>query len=123
MLQEKFHSEPRRSEDTFVSPLVSIFETEKEVVLKAEMPGLSKDHIDLEVRDDELQVIGRRAEEKIPEGYTEVYRERYPYDYKRSFVLGSEINQEKIAAGYENGVLTVAFEKAAHAQPKRISIN
>ncbi|HPN73019.1 MAG TPA: Hsp20/alpha crystallin family protein [Candidatus Omnitrophota bacterium] len=105
-----------------ISPVVSIKETEKEVVIEAEMTGLSKEDISLEVKGDELTLRGLRKGCDEPSGYTALWRERCPFEYARTFILGDEVRRDGINARYENGVLSVTVPKAEKVQPKKIQI-
>ncbi len=109
-------------EKTVIKPLVDIRENEKEIRLEAEMPGLDRESVDLQLFGDELIVKGSRKEEKIPEGYATLHRERCPYEYSRTFVLGNDVSREGIDAKYENGILTVIIPKSEASQPRRIKI-
>lgn len=109
-------------ESYFRKPAVDILETEKEVVLKAEMPGVRKENIDLEIAEGELRITA-----KAPEGTSEnsnyVLEERLPANYFRSFSISSEIDHEKVAASYENGILKLTLPKHEQSQAKKIMIN
>lgn len=105
-----------------IAPLVAIHETDKEVVLEAEMVGLEKDDIKLELKGDELTISGTRKEDIVTKGCTPILRERWPFEYSRTFVLGSEVDREKINAKYDNGLLTLTIPKSEEAQPKKIEI-
>ena len=106
-----------------ISPLTNIIEKEKEVVLEAEMAGLTQEDIDLELNDNELTITGKQRTNGVPEGYTVLYSERSPLEYRRSFTLGSMINKEAIKAKYENGVLGLTLPKTEETLPKKIEIN
>jgi len=114
----------RQPEPRVVQPLVNIHETDKEVVLEAEMTGLTKEDIGLELKGNELTIKGktRESDETIPKGYTVIHRERCPLEYIRTFTIGDEIDRSKIDAQYENGILRVKLSKSDEAQPKRIEI-
>jgi len=86
-----------------IQPLVNIMETDKEVILEAEMPGLSKEDIALELKDDELVIHGKQRAEELPKGYTALYRERCPFEYMRSFVLGDTIDKIKLTHSMKMG--------------------
>jgi len=111
-------------EPRVIQPLVNIHETDKEVVLEAEMTGLNKEDIGLELKGNELTIKGKTREndETIPKGYTVIHRERCPLEYIRTFTIGDEIDKSKIDAQYENGILRVKLSKSDEAQPKRIEI-
>lgn len=105
-----------------IQPLVNVSETEKEVILEAEMVGLSKEDINLELKNDQLIISGKSRAEEPPKGYTALYRERCPLEYTRSFLLGDTIDKGKIDAQYENGILKVTLQKVEAAHPKKIEI-
>ena len=104
-------------------PLTNIIEKEREVILEAEMAGLTREDINLELNDNELTIIGKQRINGVPEGYTVLYSERRPFEYRRSFTLGLMIDQEKIKATYKNGVLGLILPKTEEILPKKIAIN
>lgn len=103
-------------------PPVNITENDKEIVLLAEMPGLSKEDIDLQLGENELTLVGKKKVEEAPAGYTAVLREREPFEYRRTFLIGPDIHPDKVTATYENGVLKLALTKSEKAQPKKIAL-
>jgi HSP20 family protein len=107
-----------------IQPLVNICEEDKEIILEAEMAGLTKDDISLDLKGNELTLRGKsgRADDVVPKGYTVVHKERCPLEYVRTFVVGDEIDKSKIDAQYENGILKVKLTKSEAAQPKKIEI-
>jgi HSP20 family protein len=105
-----------------IQPLVNIRETDTEIVLEAEMVGLTKEDVNLELKDDELVITGKVRPYETPQGYTVIHRERCPYEYVRRFVLGETIDRARIDAQYENGILTVTLHKVEAVRPKRILI-
>jgi len=111
-----------REESRVITPLVNIHEKEKEITVEAEMPGLAKENLSIQIEGEVLTFSGRQKE-SVPEGYHVLYRERFPSEYRRSFVLGSEIDREGIRALYENGVLNLTLPKVEKARPKIIKID
>ncbi len=108
----------------FATPYVNIRETDKEVILEAEMPGLEKGDLELEVRGDELTITGKRQNRQdTPKNWTPLVKEIETCDYTRTFMLSGDLEKEKINAKYENGVLTLAIPKSEKVQPKRIPIH
>ncbi|MDD3088767.1 MAG: Hsp20/alpha crystallin family protein [Candidatus Omnitrophica bacterium] len=105
-----------------VTPAVNILETEKDVMIEAEMAGLSKEDISLDIEGDELMVKGARKAPAVPNGYTAVYTERCPFEYSRTFILGDEVKRENITAKYESGILKVVIPKSEKAQPRKIQV-
>jgi len=107
-----------------IEPLVNIRETEKEIILEAEMTGLAKEDIELELTGNELTIKGKSKQdsESIPKGYTIVHRERIPVEYQRTFLLSDDIDTNKIQAQYENGILRVTLAKSDKVFPKKIEV-
>lgn len=105
-----------------VSPLVNIQETDKEVILEAEMGGIQKEDVSVEIKQNELTISGRKKPDSAPKEYRLIHQERFPVEYRRAFVLGSEVSKENISAQYENGVLRIRVPKSEETQPKKISI-
>jgi HSP20 family protein len=106
-----------------VSPIVNIRETEKDVVIEAEMTGLKKEDVSLDIKGDELTLKGIKKDCETPNGYIPVYRERCPFEYWRTFILGDEVKRDGISAKYEGGILKVTIPKSERAQPKKIDIS
>jgi HSP20 family protein len=106
---------------TFV-PATDIYETDQALTVVMEMPGVDKANLDLNLESDVLSVMGRidfsRYEKLQP-----VYTEYNVGHYRRSFSLEpNRIDQEKIKAEMENGVLTLTLPKAEKVKPRRITI-
>lgn len=104
------------------SPDVDIFENNDTIVLLADMPGVLADDLDIDLRDSTLTILGKVLpdESEIEE---EVVREYHAGNYLRKFSLSEEIDQEKIEANLENGVLRLTLPKAGKAVPRRITVN
>jgi len=105
------------------TPAVDIHETDDGYVIKAELPGVSKDDVSIDVHQNTLTLRGQRkheAEEKN-ERYHRV--ERAYGTFQRSFTLPAVIDQDKVQATYKDGVLELHLPKSEAAKPKRIAIN
>ena len=104
------------------APAVDIYETEKEIVLQADLPGVSAKDVDVRVENNILTLHGeRRLEKEVREdNYHRV--ERAYGTFTRTFTLPNTVNAEKVAAGYENGVLRIAMPKREEARSKQIKI-
>jgi HSP20 family protein len=123
-LKDQNKETEKKGEIRFVTPYVNIRETNKEVILEAEMPGLEKSDLELELRGDELTITGKRQNRtETPKHWTPLLQEIQTCDYKRTFVLGADFQKEKINAKYENGVLTLMIPKSEKTQPKKITIH
>lgn len=104
-----------------VSPAAAIRETEKGFLVELDMPGVTREDIDIRFERGQFTVTGRRRE-TVPKDYAALYRGRAPFDYERGFTVNAEIDAGKITAAYENGVLTVTLPKSERMQPKRIQV-
>lgn len=101
-----------------VSPSVDVFEEEDEVVVKAELPGMSKEDIDVKVTDDVVTISGeKKKEEKIEK--KNYYRiERSYGSFTRSFRLPTEVQAEKASAKFKEGILEIRIPKTEEAKKK-----
>jgi HSP20 family molecular chaperone IbpA len=102
-------------------PPTDIYETAEALTLVMEMPGVEKEDIAVTLENDVLRVEGRIDFSKY-EGLEPVYTEYNVGHYARSFTLGRTVDQGKIGARLEDGVLTLTLPKAKEAMPKRIAI-
>jgi len=105
------------------APAVDIYETENELVIKADLPDVAEKDIDVRVENNMLTVRGeRKFEESVKEdNYLRV--ERAYGSFSRSFSLPTTVDTEAIKASYKNGVLTVELPKRAESKPKQVKIN
>jgi len=103
------------------SPAVDIFETDKELMLLADMPGVKAGNLNIDLRE---SVLTLSAEVDAPEGKDEVdvFREYQTGKYYRQFTLSEVIDQSKIDAELKEGVLRLKLPKAEAARPRRISV-
>jgi len=93
-------------------PFVDIVETEKEIIATAEMPGLDKNDIDINITDDKLEISAetKHEEEKKEKDY--IYRERRSGNYYRSISLPASIDSSNAKASYNNGILEIKMPKS-----------
>jgi HSP20 family protein len=113
-------TKPEAQRSVYVTPRANIHETKDGYVLQAEMPGVTKDGIEVSVENNELTIIGRRANVEIPGEW--VYRESRPNDYRRVFELDPSIDTAKVTAKMEQGVLTLELPKAERVKPRKITV-
>jgi HSP20 family protein len=104
------------------APVVDIYETPDSVVLKAELPGLSTQDIDIQVRDNVLTLKGERRLQKEVKEESYLRLERAYGSFQRAFTLPAAIQADKIRAVFKDGVLEVNIPKAEEAKPKQIKI-
>ncbi len=105
----------------FYVPYADIYETDDALTVAMEMAGVEKKDLSVALEDDVLRVEGRIDFGKY-EGMEPVYTEYNVGPYARAFALSSKIDQEKISAQLEDGVLTLTLPKAKQAEPRRIAI-
>jgi len=106
----------------FYVPYADIYETDEALSVVLEMAGVAKDNISVALENDVLKIEGQLDFSKY-EGMEPVYTEYNVGHYARSFTLSNKIDQAKISAQLEDGVLTLTLPKAKQAQPRRIAIN
>jgi len=104
------------------APAVDIFERGEDLVLRAEVPGVAKDDLDVQVEGNVLTLRGQRIRDKEirEESYYRV--ERSYGSFSRSFTLPSTVDATRIAATSRDGILEVVLPKAEEAKPKRITV-
>jgi HSP20 family protein len=104
------------------SPAVDIYETEDEVVVKAELPEVNQKDIDVQIENSTLTLRGERKfnKETKKENFHRI--ERAYGSFSRSFTLPSTIDQEKIRADYKDGILKISMPKREETKPKQIKV-
>lgn len=116
----------QRSEHTrdlpVLSPATDIHETDKEIVVVMDLPGVRQDQIEITLENRVLTISARTAVEE-PTDKELVYREFGPAEFRRSFSLTEDVDREQITARIKNGALRLTLPKAAEAQPRRIAVH
>jgi HSP20 family protein len=110
------------SSTTVWNPAVDIHETENEIVVKAEVPGIEKDQIELSLENNVLTLKGERRFEKDAKEENFHRIERSYGSFNRSFTIPAVVDESKIAADYKEGVLTITLPKTQKAKAKQIAI-
>ena len=103
-------------------PAADIYESEHNITVYADMPGVNDKNVDITLEDDILTLIGHQNDE-TPDNMELLYSGYCPGIYRRAFVLGTAIDRKKIDAKIKNGVLTLTLPKAEEAKPRKIAIN
>lgn len=103
-------------------PPVDIHEESDRIVLRAEIPGVRADDIDVSVENNTITLRGEKKQEEEVDTDNAYRLERYYGSFSRSFVLSTKINPEQIKATCKDGVLEVVVPKAEEVKPKKIKI-
>ncbi len=102
-------------------PRSDIYETDDNVVVVVDMPGVDEDNIDITLEKNTLTINGY-ANLETPDGYSLIFAEYEVGDYERSFRLSNQIDRDGIEAAYKNGTLRLNLPKSAVAKTRKISI-
>ncbi|HWL52268.1 MAG TPA: Hsp20/alpha crystallin family protein [Chthoniobacteraceae bacterium] len=113
------HAEPQQQ--TWVVPRAQIREEEDRYLLVLEMPGVTKEGLDVTVEHHELTITGHRSDEPL-KGES-LYQESRKSDYRRVFDLDPSIDTDKISVKIEQGVATLALPKSESIKPRKISVS
>lgn len=103
-------------------PTIDLYQTEDEVVVKAALPGLKPDEVQISITGDVLTLRGEFKQAEQKQEATWHIRERRFGVFERSVMLPSQVQTDKARADFENGILTVSLPKAESVKPKTISI-
>jgi len=105
------------------TPAIDLFEDKDNFIVRAELPGMKKEEIDLSLHDGSLSISGeRKAEDKYQDA--EVYRsERFFGRFQRTISFPALVASDKVKAQYKDGILTVTLPKTEEAKPKHIDVN
>ena len=113
--------EERTVPGRFYVPHTDVYETEDALTVVMEMPGVAREAVEIELKDDVLRVQARIDPSKY-EGMEPVYTEYNVGHWTRSFALSDRVDREQIGAQLEDGVLTLTLPKAAETRPRRIEV-
>ncbi len=105
------------------APPVDIYETEHELVVKADLPDVSPQDLDIRVENNILTIRGERKFESKAHEDNYLRIERAYGSFSRSFALANSVKSDAIQADYHNGVLTLSLPKREEAKPKQIKVN
>lgn len=109
--------------DSLWAPVMDIEETKDDIIVKAEIPGMTKEDVKIQVTGDILTISGERKREEETRDKTYHRIERSYGQFQRMITLPSEVQSAKAKASYENGVLTIKLPKSEEVKPKEISID
>jgi HSP20 family protein len=105
------------------TPAVDVFENEENIIIKAELPGVEKKDIHVDVKDGVLSITGERTYENEVKEEKYHRKERAFGRFHRSFALPEGLDPEKIDADYKDGVLKVEIPKPEEKKPKKIAVH
>lgn len=105
------------------NPAIDLYDDKDNVIVKAELPGMKKEEIEVSLHDGALSISGeRKSEEKFEDA--ETYRsERFEGRFHRTVTLPANVKGDQVKAQYKDGVLTVTLPKAEEAKPKQIEVS
>ncbi len=103
-------------------PAVDLVDKDDKLLLKADMPGIPKENIKVEVKGDRIEISAETKEESEEEKEGYIRRERSYTSYYRSIPLPTKVDSEKIDASFKDGVLTIEMPKVEAAEVKRIEV-
>lgn len=105
---------------TFITPAANVLETKDGYILHVEMPGVTKDGLEVRVEGNELVIVGHRAKPEF-KGQL-VYRESREWDYRREFELDPTIDTANVHATMNQGLLTLELPKTEKVKPRKIAV-
>lgn len=111
-----------RVEDGVWSPKVNILENESGYSISAELPGVTKDDIDIDLNDNTLSIKGERKAETRDEKESYIRVESSYGKFERSFHVSEDIDRNSVNASFKDGVLRVDLKKKEEAKPKQIKV-
>lgn len=113
---------PKPSEEGIIVPNINVYDRKNEIVIKAELPGVEKDDIDLTITKDSITLKGesKKDEEVKEEDY---YSREISYgSFTRTVALPAEVDSEKAKATFKNGILDIVLPKREEAKPREIKV-
>lgn len=110
----------RSAREQFIAPAATVLENADGYTLEVEMPGVSKESLEMWVENNELTILGRRSMPAV-EGML-IHRESRSENFRRSFEIDPSIDAGKISAKIDQGILTLTLPKAEQVKPRKIAV-
>jgi HSP20 family molecular chaperone IbpA len=110
-----------REEDFALQPPVDVFEDEHGITVQAELPGVAKDRLNIQADRNGLVIEGEVSID-MPQGMEALYADLRSTRFRRSFVLSTELEPDRIEANLKDGVLTLRIPKRAEFRPRKIEV-
>lgn len=120
VLQKEPRSDREHMVQEYATPEVNILETHDGYLLQAEMPGVSKEGLEITLEGNEITIVGHRREQTVKA--TLLFRESYSADFRRVFELDPAVDTAKITARMEQGVLFLTLPKSEKVKPRKIAV-
>jgi HSP20 family protein len=105
------------------SPAVDLYEDKDRLVVRAEVPGMKKEAIDISLHENALTLSGERKVEEAPAGGETFRAERFYGRFQRTLELPKPVDPERVTANYRAGILTITLPKTEEAKPRQIEVN
>jgi HSP20 family protein len=121
-LIDEFFSVPATAQTGWGLPMVDMYQTDENIVVKATLPGLDPKDLDIQVTGDVLTIRGEVKTEEVEEGAKYHIREHRYQSFSRSMNLPSAVIADKASAEMKNGILTLTMPKAKESKPKVITV-
>jgi len=123
LFDESYIRHPGRWPDEYVGNLaMDMYQTDNEVVVKAMLPGVNPEEVDISITNDVLTIKGEHKEEQETKGENYLHREIQYGMFNRSMPIPVDVQSDKAEATFENGLLTLTLPKAEKVKPKQIKI-
>jgi HSP20 family protein len=122
LFEDSFVRFPHLSGDGVREFPIDVYQTKKDLVVKAALPGVKPEEVDITITDDAVTIKGEHAEEQETKEDDYLYRERYYGAFSRSVAIPVKVKGEKAEATFEEGVLTLTLPKAEEIKPRQIKI-
>jgi HSP20 family protein len=104
------------------APALDVYEDKDNLLVRAELPGMRKEDIDISLHENVVTISGERKNEKSHEGANVSRQERFFGRFTRSISLPKSVDHSRVKAGYKDGLLTVTLPKVEEAKPRQIKI-
>jgi len=122
LFEDSFVRFPHLSGDGVREFPIDVYQTKKDLVVKAALPGVKPEEVDITITDDAVTIKGEHAEEQETKEDDYLYRERYYGAFSRSVAIPVKVKGDKAEATFEEGVLTLTLPKAEEIKPRQIKI-
>ncbi len=104
----------------YLRPAATVVENQDGFIVEADMPGVSREGLELTVDQDSLTIVGKRGARVL--GDRSLHRETNSADYRRVFELGRDIDRQRVEAQFEQGVLRIYLPKVEAVKPRRVEV-